>query len=635
MSGGILSNLKIGVIFKVPIKPLASVNDKLKTMKDKALEAGGGFDDLKGRVVGFIGIGGNLGQMVDGLADSFFNQTNAFKELQIQTGATGAELDSMKQSTTELYKKGFGEGWDDITNTMASIKQSTNLVGDALKVATRDAIALRDHFHIDPEDSIRTADTLMKNFGITADQAYNLFVQGQQKGLNKAGDMLDTLNEYAPQFKQLGFSASDMMDTLAAGAQKGAFNLDKVGDAVKEFGLRVKDGSGQGAQAMSKWLGKKKAQEYMSAFAKGGAGAKTAFTEVVQQLGKVQNASEKNYLSTQLFGTQYEDLGKDVIAAFADVPKQFDVLKQSMDEAAKPGFMQSLQGLGRTIQVNLIAPIGTKLAPKLQQFSGWLQKHPSTVKTMTMVIGGLALGLGALVAVTYTVAAVQGIASMAVAGWNTVTKVASVVTKAWTAVQWLLNAAMAANPIVLIVLGIAALVAGIIIAYKKVGWFRDAVNSLWDGLKKGVSIVGNAVSEAWGAVKSGVISGINWVLGKVNSVIKSVNKVTSKLPKALGGGALQISTIPLIGGDKPDGSHRSGLDNVPFDGYRAELHKGERVLTKRENEHYGKQPPVEVHVHVAGTNATAADIATAVKKVVQDIFSSAMRREGLEVSGQT
>ena len=37
-----------------------------------------------------------------------------------------------------------------------------------------------------------------------------------------------------------------------------------------------------------------------------------------------------------------------------------------------------------------------------------------------------------------------------------------------------------------------------------------------------------------------------------------------------------------------DGSHRSGLSYVPFDGYKAELHEGERVLTKQEAEDYNK-----------------------------------------------
>jgi hypothetical protein len=58
-------------------------------------------------------------------------------------------------------------------------------------------------------------------------------------------------------------------------------------------------------------------------------------------------------------------------------------------------------------------------------------------------------------------------------------------TKAWTAAQWLLDAAIWAGsgPIGLIVIGVAVLAAGIIWAYKNVGWFRDGVNWLWDRLK--------------------------------------------------------------------------------------------------------------------------------------------------------
>ena len=39
----------------------------------------------------------------------------------------------------------------------------------------------------------------------------------------------------------------------------------------------------------------------------------------------------------------------------------------------------------------------------------------------------------------------------------------------------------------------------------------------------------------------------------------------------------------------PDGSHRNGLANVPFDGYRAELHKGEMVLTQAQADRYRNQ----------------------------------------------
>lgn len=59
-----------------------------------------------------------------------------------------------------------------------------------------------------------------------------------------------------------------------------------------------------------------------------------------------------------------------------------------------------------------------------------------------------------------------------------------VATVAWTGVQWLLNAALAANPIGLIVIAITALVAGFVLAYKKVDWFRKGVDAALDGILK-------------------------------------------------------------------------------------------------------------------------------------------------------
>lgn len=71
------------------------------------------------------------------------------------------------------------------------------------------------------------------------------------------------------------------------------------------------------------------------------------------------------------------------------------------------------------------------------------------------------------------------------------TKLVTAATKVWAAVQWLLNAALSANPIGLVIVGIAALVAGIIIAYKKSETFRNILKGVWAFLKKwGPAILG-------------------------------------------------------------------------------------------------------------------------------------------------
>jgi TP901 family phage tail tape measure protein len=63
------------------------------------------------------------------------------------------------------------------------------------------------------------------------------------------------------------------------------------------------------------------------------------------------------------------------------------------------------------------------------------------------------------------------------------TKVAAAAQKVAAAATWLWNVAMSANPIMLVVIAIAALVAGFVLAYKKIGWFRAGVDAVWGALK--------------------------------------------------------------------------------------------------------------------------------------------------------
>lgn len=101
--------------------------------------------------------------------------------------------------------------------------------------------------------------------------------------------------------------------------------------------------------------------------------------------------------------------------------------------------------------------------------------------------------------------------------------------KALTAAQWLLNAAMTANPVGLIVAGIAALAAGIFIAYKKFGPFRAVVDAVWQLFQKVFNwIKGNwpkllliltgpigigaaLIIKNFGTIKAVVVAAFNWI----------------------------------------------------------------------------------------------------------------------------
>ena len=99
------------------------------------------------------------------------------------------------------------------------------------------------------QESTRAADMMMRQFSITSEEAFNLIAHGAQNGLDKNGNLLDSINEYSVHFEQLGFDAEEMFNMFSNGAETGVFDIDKLGDAVKEFGIRAKDGSNTTVEA--------------------------------------------------------------------------------------------------------------------------------------------------------------------------------------------------------------------------------------------------------------------------------------------------------------------------------------------------------------------------------------------------
>lgn len=286
----------------------------------------------------------------------------AVNQISAATGATGKELEQLGQIAQNVYSHNFGDSLEDVADGISVVRQNTQLMGEELQAATEAGFALRDTFGYDLSESARTASALMKNFGIDANKAYNIIATGAQKGADQNGDLLDTLNEYSTQYAALGLSADQFVNGLIAGAEAGVFSIDKVGDAVKEFNIRAKDGSKSTTSAFAT-LGLK-ASTTMQAFAKGGDTAQKAFFEVVKALEAMKDPTEKNQTAVALFGTQYEDLEKTVLpvlASMEDASKTtYDALGE-INEIKYKDLGSALQGLKRTIEGALI-PSASKIA---------------------------------------------------------------------------------------------------------------------------------------------------------------------------------------------------------------------------------------------------------------------------------
>ena len=125
------------------------------------------------------------------------------------TNASAEEIEKLRSAVEQIYGDNFGEGFEDIADSIAKIKQNLGELDDKeLVEVTESAYALKDVFDYDIAESSRAVKAMMENFGISASEAYDYIARGAQNGLDYSGELLDNISEYSVQFKKMGLSAT-------------------------------------------------------------------------------------------------------------------------------------------------------------------------------------------------------------------------------------------------------------------------------------------------------------------------------------------------------------------------------------------------------------------------------------------
>lgn len=342
----------------------------LRRSNEIAGNAGNNLAEIAGKAAKFIGGAfaalavGDFVKDVVSSADSLDKAMNGFSS---STGIAIEQTEGYEKVLKNVYANNYGESFEDIANTMEKVKQQMGEISETdMQSVTEAAYAFQDISEYSPEESIRSANSLMEQFGLDSKSAFNLLVQGYQNGLDYSGEMLDSINEYAPQFKKMGFSAEEMFSMLKSGAENGAFNLDKIGDAVKENAIKVIDLS---ATTTDAFLSLGLDSGAISAeFAAGGDVAKDAFNKVMIGLKAIQDPLEQNRIGTELFGTMWEDLGSEAVLGLSTTSDAFDGAVDSMGEAQGTLYNDlgsMTEGLKRNLEL-LVLPIGNLLIPGMK-----------------------------------------------------------------------------------------------------------------------------------------------------------------------------------------------------------------------------------------------------------------------------
>lgn len=412
----------------------SEATEELSNASEQAAEeaegAGNKGTDAIGAVAGALAAAGITAKVME-IAGAVYELAGSFSEAEKTivgaTGATGRELDELMSNSLDVYASSSAENLNEVAAGMMNVKTATGLTGDALEEATDAALVLNNVLGYEVPESSRTAGALMKNFGVSAQEAYNLIAIGAQNGADKNGDLLDVLNEYSAQYSALGLSAEEFVSSLVDGAEAGVFSVDKVGDAVKEFNIRAKDGSDTTAEAFE-LLGMN-ADVMSEKFAAGGETARTAFFEVVNALESMDDPLAKNAAAVGLFGTQYEDLEATVLPVLSGIEggtlDMYDAVGTLAEGAQSMG--DEWQAAGNSIKAafgSAITPAvsagSSALAGFVQGVGEFLQEHPAVTKAITAI----GVGLGVVVAGFALYAAGTAVATAATALFGTTLSVA-------------------------------------------------------------------------------------------------------------------------------------------------------------------------------------------------------------------
>lgn len=521
--------------------------------------------------------------------DAYSETENAVTKVNAYFGETGQAAEESANVIKSVYSDGVGESMDSVADAVLTVKKNLGDLSETdLTNLTQQAITLDELYGIDMNETLRGVNSLMQQYGLTAQEAMDYIVVGTQNGLDKTNELGDNLSEYAGKFSQAGYSASEYFQLLDNGLKNGAYNLDKVNDAINEVTTRLVDGTiGESIGSFST-----KTQELFTSWQNGGATQKQVIDSIVADIGNCTNQQEALNLAALAFGTMAEDGNLKFITSLTSVGNTYDSVKGSaqgmFDATTTP--MQQMESNTRKLQQALV-PLGEKLAelanailPPLVSvittIGGWFERLPGPVQKFVIILGALlaaftaltpviaaiSVAMGALNVSMLPIIAVIAAVAAAIAGiiaiiqnwgaitqwfgelWNTIcTGIGAMVDslKAWFSNLWTHLQSVwegICNVVQTAVMLLGSIIQGaidIITLPFQMIWenCKGIVSSVWEGIKSVVSsaihAVSSTISSVMGAIKNVISTVWNAISSKVSSVLNAIKTTVSTIFNAV------------------------------------------------------------------------------------------------------
>lgn len=313
-------------------KGLKSADKKTEEFGKKT---GGRFGALAGGAIAGVGVAAAAagvaaaGALGKAAFDVSRQTSEGSKALSAELGALSVGAERYAEVARAAWRNNFG---DDVQASFTKIKNLTVGLGEGiadtgeLQALTEAAFTLEDAFQA---DSVQLGQSigLLKDMGLTGQEAIDFITDGFQRGFDASGDFLETINEYGSVFKDTGADAGELYSILATGQGTGVLGTDKIADSLKEFQIRIREVSSDTTASL---LGKFGLDEVKAGVDAGTIDVIDAYRAALDAMRSATDEGDAYNLGQNLFGAQFEDVG---VGGFADLnldlSSQSDVIEET------------------------------------------------------------------------------------------------------------------------------------------------------------------------------------------------------------------------------------------------------------------------------------------------------------------
>ncbi len=205
--------------------------------------------------------------------------------------------------------KAFFDFNSEIAKTNLEVEQLANTSGAATDQLREQATAISKAYGKDFKDAVKEIAAIQNDFGVSAEEAFDIYNKGLAEGGAKSQEFGDSIREYGVLFADAGFSASEFVDLLNRGIDLGIYT-DKLPDAIKEAGISLNEQTKATRDALVNAFGATFTDDILSKVKSGELSIKEALNAISSEAEKAQlNQQQYAQLTADVFRGAGEDAG--------------------------------------------------------------------------------------------------------------------------------------------------------------------------------------------------------------------------------------------------------------------------------------------------------------------------------------